>query len=165
MPTGRRNCCNQASGGSGSFGAQAQSYAAPEIPIATDGAIYAAEDIVGGQLHVAPGGDFAILNSLTLIDPDLDNAALKLFIFDALPGNYGDQTPFDPSQVDLANLIATIYIPSFNYESLAGIGAAYVPDINQVVPAEFWAYLVTDGSTPDYNAVTLNLKMVFDVYG
>ncbi len=166
--TGRKGCCgaNSSDPTFVSVSNTGQSYFSGEqTPTITAGGAYAAEEVVGGLLQFTPGGDSNILNGLTLIDDDSEMASLKLFIFDEQPSAIADNAAFAPTRADLDKLIATIYIPTFNYETLPNIAAAYVPDINQVVPSTFWAYLVTDGSTPTYTATTdLTLKLTFEVY-
>lgn len=94
-------------------------------PTITAGA-YSAGDAVGGLLTFsnaarASGGSI-VIEAAVLIDYDQELAPIELVLFDRTFTNTADNSPFDPSDADLANVVGVIPFStyySFNDNSVA----------------------------------------------
>jgi hypothetical protein len=102
-------------------------------PTITAGA-YGANDAVGGLLTFANAarlsGGSIVIEGITIVDEASQAASLELVLFDQTFTNTADNSPFDPTDADLANVIGVIPVSTyytFNDNSVAsrsGLGLA-----------------------------------------
>ena len=119
---------------------------------------YTASDAVGGKLTFANAarvtGGKGIVNSVTVIDNDKENAALRLWLFNQDFTATGDADAFDPTDADLANCSGVVPIDADQYYSandnsvacVRGVGLQY-----QLTGTAMYGQLQTTG-TPTYSA-------------
>lgn len=133
-------------------------------PIIT-GALFAANDIVGGKLtlpnavRVANGS--GKLNNLLLVDTSKQAAALTIFIFKAdLVGVYADNAAEAITAADWLKCIGQISILATDYKTWANASVVDIGEIGMDIFAEIgrniFALIVTTG-TPTYGANALQL--------
>ena len=130
-------------------------------PTISAAAIYASGDAVGGIMTFsnaarATGGS-GVIRGVTVIDKDSELAALELVLFDqTIAGTVTDNSAFDPTDADLANVIGWVKIvATTGYLAFADNSAAFVQaEIPYVCNGtSLFGALVTRG-TPTYTATT-----------
>lgn len=98
-------------------------------PTITAGA-YSAKDAVGGMMTFAnavrASGGHGVINSVTIVDKDSENAQLELWLFNADPSGVADNAPMDFADSDMAKLVGVIPISTADYYTLLDNGAACV---------------------------------------
>lgn len=111
----------------------------------TTGSAYAANQVLGGKITIdninGASGPIkeaplsTILQSLSVLDPDTQNASIDLFFFNQNPtATYTDKTNFVPSLADLQNCIGVVNVPTTAYKAAGANGAvASVAGIGQVL--------------------------------
>lgn len=130
-------------------------------PTISASSIYAAKDAIGGIMTFASAartsGGGGVLESVTIIDKDQELSPIDLVLFSAtVAGTATDNSPFDPSDADLANFIGAIPILAGDYADFtdnsaatrAGIGLAYA-----CAATSLFGVLVAR-STPTYTATS-----------
>ena len=110
----------------------------PATPTISAASIYAAKDAIGGIMtfanaaRVSAGG--GVIESVTLVDKDQELSPIDLVLFSAtVAGTATDNSPFDPTDADLANFIGTVPFLAGDYADFtdnsaatrSGIGLAY----------------------------------------
>ena len=138
-----------------------------EITPTISTSIYADGDVVGGLLDLrilCGGGGGGTIRQVRLVDDDSEGVALYLYLFDGKPTTIADQAAFAAAitVADLKKMIGRISIAAADYLTINTNDVVWKDDIN--LPhgtGELWGYLVTNGSTPTYTAVTdLTLTVV-----
>ena len=127
---------------------------------------YVAADAVGGKLTFANAARVSagkgIVNTVTVIDNDKENAVLRLWLFNQDFTATGDADAFDPSDADLANCSGVVPIETADYYSandnsvacVRGVGLQY-----QLTGTSLYAQLQAPG-TPTFSASTdLTVKL------
>lgn len=130
-----------------------------------DTAAYAAGDAVGGLLTfagIARGGG-AVVEIVQVVVTDLakQNAPLDLVLFDRAFTPTTDNTPFDPADADLPNLVGILNVVAADYASFNDNSAAIkkVSVFCKPNTADLFGQLVARG-TPTYAAATdLQIKL------
>lgn len=134
-------------------------------PTVTAGA-YSALDAVGGLLTFtnaarASGGSIMI-NSVTITDLGNQRAALILVLFNQTFTATTDNQPFDPTDADLANLVAIVPISAGDYQAFNDNAAATVSGLGIVATMSgtdlFGQLYLPSGSAPTYTS-TSDLKV------
>ena len=137
-------------------------------PVISAGAIYAAGDAVGGLLTFedvcSPFEPSAIIEAAVLIDRDKESDLLQLLLFDQSVTATGDNDALDPTDADLAHLIAVINFAAADYVDLSDNSACYeqleIP-IRLVDSGTDLFGLLRSGATPTYTAVgDLTVRLV-----
>ncbi len=121
-----------------------------------DTAIYAAGDAVGGLLTFTnavrfSGGGLRIRKVL-LVDKDQEQAPFDLVLFDRTFTNTADQAAFDPTDADLANIVAVV--PISVYANFNDNAVGFSPDLDWPVllnGTSLFGQLVTRG-TPTFTS-------------
>lgn len=129
-----------------------------QTPTISAASIYAAKDAVGGKLTFADAarasGGGIIIEAATLIDLDQEMAVTELVLFDQDFTNTADNSPFDPSDADLANVIGVI--PFTVYADFTDNSVAYRSGLGlaaKLAGTSLYGQLVTRG-TPTYTATS-----------
>ncbi len=133
--------------------------------------IYAAGDAVGGLLTFTNAarytGGGGIIQGVTLIDKDQERVAMQLILFNQSFSVTADNSPFNPSDADLANHIAAINIAtaSTDYFNFATNSVTF-KEVNIPFVASggtsIFGQLVTQG-TPTFTT-TSDLIVILDLY-
>jgi len=102
-------------------------------PVLTAGTAYTAKDAVGGKLtfaNVIPSdGLSGILQAVTVIDKDSEAAELMLVLFNQDFTASTNEAAFDPSDADLANVIAKVTIAASDYTAFNDNSVAQVRNL------------------------------------
>ena len=129
-------------------------------PVISAAGIYASGDAVGGLLTFenvcSAFTPSALLMAAVLIDRDKESDLLSLLLFDQAVTPTADNSPLDPTDADLAHLIAIVPFPAASYVDLNDNSACYVATEIPVrlVDAGVNLYgLLVSGATPTYTAV------------
>lgn len=132
---------------------------------------YAAGDAVGGKMlfNAAVYGQnrTGILQSMTIIDDDLEDAELELWIFSEDFTATADNAAWDPTDADLQNLVGVVSTVDGAYYDATDNSVAVVKNIGLVLKLNsptLYAQLVTRG-TPTYTAtddLTVKLGILQD---
>jgi hypothetical protein len=121
--------------------------------------IYAAGDAVGGLLTFTGAARYSggggIIQSVAILDLDQERAPLELVLFNQSFTNSADNAAFDPSDADLANIVAVIPISQwFNFfDNAVGVAANLAVPFQLAGTANLFGQLVTRG-TPTYTATS-----------
>ncbi len=130
-------------------------------PVISAAAIYASGDAVGTKLEFEnvvsafqPSGRIV---GAVIIDRDKESDLLNLVLFDQDFTETADNSPMDPSDADLAHVVAIVPFPAANYVDLNdnSVGHAGTLDVPFVLAAggtSLYGQLVS-GATPTYTAV------------
>lgn len=121
---------------------------------------YAAKDAIGGILTFAnaarwSGGTGTIVG-VTIIDKDQELANIDLILFDqTIAGTVTDNSPFDPTDADLANCVGVVSIGSGFYADFSDNSVAHVNVAHPFVLAgtSLFGALVSRG-TPTYTGTS-----------
>jgi hypothetical protein len=121
-----------------------------------DTSAYAHADAVGGLLTFTNAARFSggglVIKKVFLINKDQEPAPFELVLFDRTFTNTADQATFDPTDADLANIVAIIPISEQYYFSDNAVGVS--PDLDLPVllnGTSLFGQLVTRG-TPTFTA-------------
>ena len=138
-----------------------------QTPAITAGA-YIAGDTVGGLLTFANAaritGGGGVIKDVKLIDDAGQDVELELWLFNQIFTPIADNTPWDPSEADLENWIATITIETY---FAAGTESVANPDASKrydLVGTSLFGQLVTRGA-PTYAAtddITVKVGLLQD---
>lgn len=144
-------------------------YVKRNIPLVVATAAYSASDVVGGLLTCKvsgfEGGGF--LYSGALRDANNQSEPYLLYVYDTLPATIADADPFTWDATEVDKCIGVVDIPAAKYFAINSIQRAHFSckdkysEEHIVIDSDvsdLWFYLVANGSTPDYAAIT-NLKL------
>jgi len=127
---------------------------------------YTANDVVGGLLtftlprHAAGGG---ILGNIRLNDADAENAAMKLFLFNAVPATtIADAAAFVITAADQALCFYEQAIAAADWATDTDGWVKYKPNVIFAADGAIYGYLVCV-ATPTYTAAT-DLSISLDVW-
>lgn len=135
------------------------------------GAAFGAADAVGGKLTFSnatiDGINSGIIRAISLIDLSKQGIALDLVLFNADFTPTADNSPFDPSDGDMANFLCQINVAAGNYAAYNDHSSATVPNLNipfvLTPPATtLYGQIVTRG-TPTYVAGELTVWLHIEV--
>jgi hypothetical protein len=135
-------------------------------PTISAASIYAAGDAVGGLLTFANAARFSgggvIVSQAVIIDLDKEVSAMDLVLFDRTFTNSADNAVFDPTDADLANLVAVIPVTTYASFNDNAVGYSQIVDI-PVKPngTSLFGQLVTR-TTPTYTA-TSDITVILSV--
>lgn len=141
---------------------------APTIAVATTA--YSDNDVVGGLITFPLTGlsqNGGILNGLLLTDAANQSEPYRLFLFHELPIEIDDADAFAPTIADLKKLFAVVTLAAADYVTVNSLQFVLKEDINNVfnsTDGNLYGYLVANGSTPDYAAVT-DLSLTLFILG
>lgn len=139
-----------------------------------DTAAYASGDLIGDKIELTNAARTAagsgIIQSISIIDDDGEEAAMDVLFFDTDPTNttFTDNDPVDIDEADLENYIGHASVASADYSSFASNSAASVQNVG--IPFDLasgtsiWAVIVSRG-TPTYTAtddLTLRVGILRD---
>ena len=141
------------------------------VPVLQIIGAYTADDCMGGLLTFPLTGSSlpnkgARIRRLTLIDADVEKAALRLYLFNADPSATcdTDAAGFLPAAADLVKLIGVIEVAAAEYVDSTS-DSVVVQEHNfpfVVAGTALYGVLVCDG-TPTYTAATdLTLKLLIE---
>lgn len=141
--------------------------------LVVDTAIYAALDIIGGELTLTNAmrvsGGSGILQAVTVIDDDNEKAAIDILLFNSpLTGTKADQGALSYSAADPAKILGRISVLNADYLTYvaASLAVAQIRGINLPVAASGSANLyaiILAVATPTYTATTdLMVKFHFE---
>lgn len=130
-----------------------------------DTSAYADNDVIGGLLTFDLSADLSVnggwLSNVWLADIDNEGAALRLFLFDALPSTIADQAAFAPTEDDIKKLLRVVTFSTYttvNSEKFAS--EDFSPPVTfQTSTGKLYGYLVANGSTPTYAALKLTITL------
>lgn len=129
-------------------------------PVISAGGVYAAGDAVGGLLTFEnvcpPYVAEAFILGAALIDLDKESDLLTLLLFDRAITPTADNSPIDPSDADLAYLIAAIPFPAASYIDFNASSACAIQCQIPIVLIDNGVHLygqLVSGATPTYTAV------------
>ena len=133
--------------------------------ITVDTAIYAALDVIGGQLTLTnalrENGGSGILQSITIIDDDNEKAAFDIVLFGADPGGTTtDNNAWVHASGDPAKILGRITVSASDYVTMvtgslaiACIRNIGLPVRNSEDTRDLYALIIATG-TPTYTATT-----------
>ena len=142
-----------------------------DTPTITAGA-YSANEAVGGlitftNVATADSRGSGVIQSITIIDDDKQNAELELHLFDRTFTPTADNAAFAPSDADLENYLGYILVTPADYKDFVDNSVAHVSNIGLAYDldgANLFGQLVTRG-TPSYNAtddLTIKIAILQD---
>ena len=127
-------------------------------------AAYAAGDAVGGKMafEVARAmGALVRITDIVVLDKGDQSAALNLVLFDRDFTATADNDPFDPSDADMANIVAVLKVAGSDYVSFVD-NAVATKELNTMcrpVGNTLYGQLVS-GGTPTYASTSdLTIKL------
>lgn len=106
---------------------------------------HAQNDVVGGLMSfdLTGFGGGSILNAIMLQDSSNSGKTMRLNLFHILPSTVNDDAAWSPNETEQRKRFAYIDIEDYITEN--SLKAAYLPDVNQLIPAgvnTLYAYLV-----------------------
>lgn len=142
------------------------------IPTVSNGAIYAANDVIGDLLtlsNLAPAGQGIRLHSIIIGDKDAQNVDYVLTLFDEAPTAIADNAAITTlNDNDLAKIIyekiidAATYRRTYTANSKHEVTGLDVPLVSYRSEGHIYAYLWTTG-TPTYTSTTaISLKLSYE---
>jgi hypothetical protein len=140
-------------------------YQAITVNLTLDTNAYSANDVLGGLLtfalasHASGGG---ILGNIRINDADAENAAMKLFLFNALPATtIADDAAYAISAADQALCFYEWTIAAADWQTNTDGWVHDKPNCIFAADGDLYGYLVAT-ATPTYTAAT-DLQITIDV--
>jgi hypothetical protein len=127
-------------------------------PTISAASVYASGDAVGGLLTFANAARFSggglWLRQVVILDKDQERAPMDLALFDRTFTATADNSAFDPSDADLANLLTVVPISDYSNFNANAVGVSTVLDIPLLLNGtSLFGQLITRG-TPTYTTTT-----------
>jgi hypothetical protein len=126
---------------------------------------YTANDAIGGMLTfsgaVRGQSTTGVLQTVVIIDDDLQDAETELWLFDQSFTATADDAAFDPTDADLENLIGVVSTADGTYYDGSDNSVCVIRNIGLVLDLKgpsLFGQLVTRG-TPTYAAAGLTVKL------
>jgi len=130
-----------------------------QTPTISNGAVYAAKDVIGGLLTFANAARAGILSgvieAVTIVDKGQQMAAIDLVLFNATLTPAADNAIFAPSDSDLVTSVGVIPIATTDWKDFSTNSLATVkPDHKYVIAGTSLFGVLVSRGTPTYTSTT-----------